>query len=313
MKYDYTSIGFYTFDCLGRPVTDIPPNGDTFFIEELTMAVSGAAGGAAIVAAKNGLSVQAVGGVGKDDMGTWVLQKLKTFDIDVSKMQRCDGIGTSSSIVTTRPDGQRPALHMRGATAAFDITEDMTDDVLNSAIVHIGGTGLMDTIDGEKSFALFKEARKRGCVTTLDVFAATRDDMKLVEGLLPNTDYFMPSIEEAQALSGESSLQDVAHYFINRGVECCIITLGELGAYYHHKDGTVINSPPYDIEVVCSCGCGDAFNAGFATALHNKMSPEESLRFAQACSALNASGLGSQAGVTDYQHTLNYSRVTATK
>jgi sugar/nucleoside kinase (ribokinase family) len=312
LKYDYTSIGFYTFDCLGRPVTHIPPNADTFFIEELTIAVSGAAGAAAVVAAKNGLSVQAVGGVGYDDMGDWVLAKLASFDIDVDMMQRCDGVGTSSSIVTTRPDGQRPALHMKGATGAFDIKEDMIDRILNSSIVHIGGTGLMDTIDGSKSFELFREAKKRGCITTLDVFAATRDDMNLVEGLLANTDYFMPSVEEAQALTGKEDLDDIAECFLGMGVECCVITLGESGAYYHHKNGTRLHSPAYMIDVVCTCGCGDAFNAGFATALHKAMEPESALRFAQACSALNATGLGSQAGIVDFEQTLEFTRNTPT-
>ena len=310
MKYDYTSIGFYTFDCLGRPVTHIPPGADTFFIEELTMAVSGAAGAAAVVAAKNGLTVQAVGGVGYDDMGDWVLEKLASFDIDVSLMKRCDGVGTSSSIVTTRPDGQRPALHMKGATGAFDITPDMIDSVLNSSIVHIGGTGLMDVVDGPKSFELFREAKHRGCITTLDVFAATRDDMKLVEGLLANTDYFMPSVEEAQALTGKQELVDIAESFLGMGVQCCVITLGESGAYYHHRDGTRLLSPAYEIDVVCTCGCGDAFNAGFATALHKQMEPVEALRFAQACSALNATGLGSQAGVVNFDQTLEFTRHT---
>ncbi|MFK7854559.1 MAG: carbohydrate kinase family protein [Granulosicoccus sp.] len=312
MKYDYTSIGFYTFDCLGRPVTHIPPNGDTYLIEELTMAVSGAAGAAAVVAAKNGLSVQAVGGVGYDDMGDWVLAKLASFNIDIAMMQRCEGIGTSSSIVTTRPDGQRPALHMKGATGAFDITQDMVDDILDSSIVHIGGVGLMDTVDGPKSFELFREAKKRGCITTLDVFAATSEDLLLVEGLLPNTDYFMPSIEEAQALTGKQEPDDIADCFISMGVECCVITLGELGAYYHHRNGTRFYSPAYNIDVVCTCGCGDAFNAGFATALNKEMEPELAVRFAQACSALNATGLGSQAGVVDFKKTLEFTLSTAT-
>ena len=61
MRYDYSSIGFYTFDCLGWPVTAIPEGGGTFFIEELTMAVSGAAGTAVIAAAKMGLNCLAVG------------------------------------------------------------------------------------------------------------------------------------------------------------------------------------------------------------------------------------------------------------
>src|SRR6478735_9569313 len=44
MRYDYASMGFYTFDCLGWPVSAIPPNGETYFIKDITLAVSGAAG-----------------------------------------------------------------------------------------------------------------------------------------------------------------------------------------------------------------------------------------------------------------------------
>ncbi len=140
--FDYTSMGFYTFDALCRPVTQIPPKGDTYFVEDFTLAVSGAAGSAAIVAAKHGLRVQAVGGVGRDDMGDWVLQKLRSFGVDVANMQVCEGFTTSSSIVTTRPDGARPALHKRGATAGFHVDDDQIDTVLDTAIFHIGGVGL---------------------------------------------------------------------------------------------------------------------------------------------------------------------------
>lgn len=308
MAYDYTSIGFYTFDCLGRPVTQIPPGGDTYFIEELTMAVSGAAGSAAIVAAKHGLKVLAVSGVGDDDMGVWVLEKLKSFGVDTSLMQVCEGVGTSSSIVTTRPDGQRPALHMKGATGAFEITPAMVDQVLDADIIHIGGAGLMDKMDGEPSFALFAEAKRRGRTTTLDVFAATAEDMAIVGGLLPFTDYFLPSIEEAQALSGLTDRGEIARYFIDLGVGACVLTMGEEGAYYHHSDGGNFHLPAFDIDVVCTCGCGDAFNAGIATALHEGLDAEMMVRLAQACSALNATGLGSQAGIKNYRHTLEFAR-----
>ena len=142
--FDYTSMGFYTFDCLVRPVTQIPPGGGTYFVDELTMAVSGAAGSAAIVAAKHGLMVQAVGGVGPDDMGDWVLAKLRSFGVDVAHMELCEGFTTSSSVVTTRPDGARPALHKLGATAGFYVTDAEMDRGLVTRILHVGGVGVMD-------------------------------------------------------------------------------------------------------------------------------------------------------------------------
>ena len=63
-RYDYSSMGFYTYDCLGWPFTEVPPGGGTVFIDELTLAVSGAAGTATIAAAKMGMKTLAVGGVG---------------------------------------------------------------------------------------------------------------------------------------------------------------------------------------------------------------------------------------------------------
>ena len=42
-SFDYTSMGFITFDALCRPVTQIPPGGGTYFVEDFTLAVSGAA------------------------------------------------------------------------------------------------------------------------------------------------------------------------------------------------------------------------------------------------------------------------------
>ncbi|MGP4694131.1 carbohydrate kinase family protein [Agrobacterium cavarae] len=306
MTYDYTSIGFYTFDCLGRPVTEIPPGGNTYFIEELTMAVSGAAGAAAVVAAKYGLNVLAVGGIGDDLMGDWVIRRLGQFGVDTSMMQLCKDVGTSSSIVTTRPDGQRPALHMRGATGAFIISEADYDKVLDAKVIHMGGTGLMDRMDGERSFQLMKEAKRRGRTTTLDVFAADKKDMANVAGLLPFTDYFIPSIEEAQALSGLRKKEDIGRYFNDLGVQCTVMTMGENGAYYHHVDGTRFHMPAFEIDVVCTCGCGDAFNAGFATGLINGFNAEDATRLGQASSALNASGLGSQAGIADLKTTLAF-------
>ena len=310
MRYDYASIGFYTFDCLGWPFTEVPPGGGTNFIDELTLAVSGAAGTAAIAASKMGLKTLAVGGVGHDLMGDWVLKRLQHFGVDTSTMQQQQGWKTSSSIVTTRRDGSRPALHMRGATADFYVDDAMMGQVTGAQVVHIGGIGLMRKMDQGRNAELMKRAKKNGAVTTVDIFAGSKDDMPAVAMVLPYTDYFIPSIEEAQALTGLADMGDIARHFIDLGVKCCVFTLGGEGAYYHHADGTVFRIPAFDIAVKCTCGCGDAFNAGFAVGLNKGFDPETTVRFAQATSALNATGLGSQAGVESFEHTLNFMKTT---
>ncbi len=309
-KFDYTSMGFITFDALCRPVTQIPPGGDTYFVEDYTLAVSGAAGSAVIVAAKHGLHARAVGGVGYDDMGDWVLMKLAKFGIDISMMARCEGFTTSSSIVTTRPDGARPALHKRGATDGFYIDDSQIDDLLDTRILHVGGVGLMNRMDQGRTEEVMTEAKRRGVITTLDVFASTPDDLPKVARLLPHTDYFLPSEEEARALSGLHENRDLAQFLIDRGAGCVILTLGADGAYYRHRDGTEFHTPAYKVNVKCTCGCGDCFNGGFATGLIKGVSMPEAVQIAQASSAQNATGLGSQAGIKDFATTLGFMRAT---
>ena len=306
-RFDYSCMGFYTFDALCRPVTHIPPGGDTYFVDELTLAVSGAAGSASIVAAKHGLRVQAAGGVGRDDMGDWVLMKLARFGIDTDLMQVCDGFTTSSSLVTTRPDGARPALHKRGATDGFTITDAQIDRLLDTRVLHVGGVGLMNRMDDAgRTEEVMTEAKRRGVITTLDVYASTAADLPKVARLLPHTDYFMPSEEEARALSGLHDYADLAQFLLGQGVGCVILTLGADGAYYSHSNGTTFHTPAFVVDVKCTCGCGDCFNGGFATGLIKGLSPQDAVELGQASSAQNATGLGSQAGVRDYQTTLDF-------
>lgn len=311
MTFDYTSMGFYTFDALCRPVTDIPPGGGTIFVDDFALAVSGAAGSAAIVAAKHGLQVQAVGGVGNDLMGDWVLRRLDDFGVDREMMQRCEGFSTSSSLVTTRPDGARPALHKLGATAGFYVDDTQMDRVLDTKILHVGGVGLMDAMDKGRTAEVLAAAKARGCKTTLDVFASTRDDLELVKPLLEHTDVFMPSEEEAMALSGLTDFEEIAQFLLDQGAGAVILTLGAEGAMYRDQTGTEIDIPAYAIDVVCTCGCGDCFNAGFATGLHLGWSMQDCIKMAQASSAQNALGLGSQAVVTDLATTLSFMEKTA--
>lgn len=310
-QFDFSCMGFYTFDALCRPVTQIPPGGGTYFVEDFTLAVSGAAGSAAIVAAKHGLRVQAVGGVGQDDMGDWLLMKLGRFGIDTALMQRCDGFSTSSSIVTTRPDGARPALHKRGATDGFFVDDSQINRLLDTRILHVGGVGLMNRMDDAgRTAEVMAEARRRGVITTLDVFASTAADLPKVAALLPHTDYFLPSEEEARALSGLTENHDLAQFLLDQGAGCVVLTLGADGAYYHSADGTRFHTPAFQVDVKCTCGCGDCFNGGFATGLLKGLSPQQAVELGQAASAQNATGLGSQAGVKDYPTTLDFIRDT---
>ena len=245
-------------------------------------------------------------------MGDWVLRRFADFGVDTDLMQRIKDMTTSSSIVTTRPDGQRPALHKRGATAGFYIGDNQVDRVLDTRIFHIGGVGLMDAMDKGRNGELLAEARSRGITTTLDVFASTGEDFALIRPLLAHTDFFMPSEEEAMALSGMTDYEQIAAFLLDQGVGAVILTLGFEGVIYRDQQGRRIDIPAYRIDVACTCGCGDCFNAGFATGLHLGHPIEDCLRLGQAASAQNAMGLGSQAVISSLEATMSFMDNTPT-
>ncbi|MEP2030164.1 MAG: sugar kinase [Paracoccaceae bacterium] len=296
--FDVSVVGLYILDILGRPVIAIPDGGNVDFIDEIRLTVAGTAGGTVIDLAKLGLSCQAVGAVGSDEKADFVINRMQQFDIDCRHMTRLDGVETSATILNVRPNGERPALHCRGASDHFEVTDDMLTGVLNCRFFHLGGTGLLAKIDGEPSAILLKAAQESGCVTTWDLVGAGPDTWQFVEPLLPHIDYFIPSIEEAEILSGVKGIEENIQFFQSRGVKCPVLTLGSEGSMIAMGDER-IHVGVYDIDVVDTTGCGDAFTAGFIAGLADGRSLEECAHLGTASASLVASGLGSDAGIVD--------------
>ena len=161
-RFDVSVVGLYILDVLGRPVTAIPEGGNVDFIEEIRLTVAGTAGGTVVDLAKLGLKAQAVGAVGDDEKAEFVLGHMARLGIDIDLMQQLEGVETSATILNVRRNGERPALHCRGASDHFDVTDDMLADVLDCRFFHLGGTGLLAKLDGAPSARLLKAAQAAG-------------------------------------------------------------------------------------------------------------------------------------------------------
>jgi len=303
-KYDATIVGLYVLDILGRPVSEIPKGGDLAYIDELRLTVAGTAGGTIIDCAKLGLSTLAVGAVGDDEKADFVVSVLEKFGADTAGFERIKGVPTSSTILNIRPNGERPALHLRGACDYFMPPNKEKLNIFDCKVFHLGGTGLLKKLDGSASVELLKDAKENECITTWDLIGATESTIDIVKPLLPHIDYFMPSIEEASIMCGLDDPKDIAKYYLDNGVTNCVLTMGGDGSLFVNKDET-IKTPAFDINVVDTTGCGDAFDAGMITSLINDFDLEKSLKFATTTSGLVATGLGSDAGIIDFDDTIN--------
>lgn len=272
---------------------------------------AGTAAGAVMNAAKLGANCATVACVGDDEKGDFIKSAYKRMGIDCSMMQHSSRSSTSATILPIRSNGERPALHARGASDDLFVSDENFDQVCDARFLHHGGTGLLNAMDKGQSAKLLEHAKKLGLITTFDLIAPNENTIHLLKDLLPHVDYFMPSMEEAEYLASTatdskiSTPADLASLFIDMGASNCIFKWGEKGSYIRTPD-TELRIPAYEVKVTDTTGCGDSYCGGFIAGLAMGYDLEQACQLGTATSGLVATGLGSDAGVVDLPTTLAF-------
>lgn len=261
-------------------------------------------------AAKLGLNCSTSACVGDDEKGQFIVDQYERMNIDCTLIQRSKTIITSSTILPIRSNGERPALHCRGASDVWFVDDGQFDAVCNAKFFHHGGTGLLAKMDQGQSARLLAHAKSEGATVTLDLIAPNEGTNSLLASLLPHVDFFMPSLEEAEFISGQSNPADAARFFKDLGASACIFKWGERG-FYVSVDDNDFRVPAFKVEVSDTTGCGDSYCGGFIAGLSLGYDVEQACRLDTAVSGLVATGLGSDAGVVNLEQTLKFMNSTA--
>lgn len=308
--FDAIFVGLTILDIAGRPVDAIPDGGGVAFIDEIRMNPAGTASGALMNARKLGLKCATVACVGEDEKGDFIIDFYKRMGIDCSLIQRTREALTSATILPIRSNGERPALHARGASDYLFVSDEQFDAATNARFLHHGGTGLLNAMDQGQSAKLLAHAKSRGLTTTFDLIAPNENTLGLLKDLLPHVDYFMPSFEEAAQISEITEPADISKFFKDLGATNCIFKWGEKGSYVSTPDRD-FRIPAFNVSVSDTTGCGDSYCGGFIAGLAKGDTLEEACRLATAVSGLVATGLGSDAVLRDLAHAEDFMRTAS--
>lgn len=293
-------------DVVGRPLRSVPGPGRLVLVDEISLHTGGCAVNSATALARLGLPVEVIGKVGADPFGDFVVQALAERGIGARGVLRDEVAGTSASLVMVEPDGERRFVHYLGANATLRATDVDLSLVRSAAIFHIGGALVLPGIDGEPTAGLLRAARDAGVITFLDtVWDDTGRWMQLLAPCLPLTDYFVPSLAEAQMITGLDDPVAVARSLIEAGAGTVALKMDARGCLVMTSDGRWFRQPGFQVDAVDATGAGDAFAAGFMAGVYGGWTLEQTARFANAVGALCVTGVGAS-GLAGMQETLAF-------
>lgn len=286
-------VGVHVLDTHVLHVESIPDGSDGALVDTIRFSPAGTAGGTGVVLSRLGADVHSIGAIGADPIGATLLAALGRENVDTSRLVQKPEVQTSASVIPVRPNGDRPAWHCVGANAALTLDDIDLTSLPGLTHVHLGGP---EFLGGPAAGQLLAAAHDVGCTTSIDVLAPGDPDMLAwIADCLPHADYVLPNDEQLLGFTVADSLAAGARALIAAGAGCVAVTQGARGALVVTKEDE-IEVPAYEVPVVDTTGCGDAFSAGFIRGVSLGLDVRSAAELGCATAAHVAQGVGTDHG-----------------
>ena len=326
MKKGIAVAGNMIVDLL-YPVSGFPRPGE---LVTITGDVSRASGGCLcndiidLATLDPNLPLTALGRVGDDEAGDFVLEKLRArLNIDLSQVKR-GGTTSFTLVMADEISKQRTFYQCRGANAQF-CEADIDWDALDADLLHIGYILLLDALDapddeyGTKMARLLHTAQSKGIKTSIDVVSEAGERFRtIVAPALKYADYCVINEIEAQGTTGVALTDDEGR-LIRENIPKALKALKDLGvarwAVIHcpqggfgtDEDRNYVEIPGLKLPkgyIKGSVGAGDAFCSGVLYAAWKGLSLAEGIELGTAAAACSLSEPGATEGMRNYEDTM---------
>lgn len=262
------------------------------------------------------LSVRALGKVGCDDAGDFVVAELEKHGLDCSLVSRTDAAPTTfTDVMTVEGTGERTFFNMHGADSAL-VPDDVDVSSLDCGIFHFGYLLLLDGMDapddeyGTKAARLLAKVQSAGIRTSIDIVSEQSGRfVKVVRPALKYCDYVVINEIEGSLASGvpADDMRGICKGLFDLGVsERVVVHRPECGVTMGH-DGDYVEVPSLSLPsgwIKGSVGAGDAFCAGILYSLMKDLDPEYALRVASCAAAMNLASPDSTGGARSLSETM---------
>lgn len=315
-------------DCV-KLIDFYPEKGMLANIASVSTAVGGCVPNTGIDLAKidRQLRVSALGRVGNDEGGKYVIGEMLRNGIDVSGVVTSSTSPTGfSDVMSVAATGERTFFHHRGANAEFS-PADINVSLLNCKMLHIGYILLLDSFDAEDTeygtvmAAFLKRVQEEGIETSIDVVSDSSGHFaeKVIPALRYTDNAFMNEIEgsgvsglpvrdENGALLIEN-IRRTMEIILSKGVGRRVILHCPEAGFCLNREGVFTCVPSIKLPhgyIKGSVGAGDAFCAGCLYAIYRGFGDREMLEFASGAACCNLAAEDSVSGMQDKNYIMEF-------
>jgi ribokinase len=284
-----------------------PQPGETLSGEDLQVIPGGKGANQAVAAARLGANVSMLGCVGRDNFGDFLLDNLKSNNVDSHLIQRDDS-STGTAIIVVDESGQNSIVLSAGANGKVSLL-DVEHASFPDPSTRSGRRFSLLLLQLEIPTPIVLSAAKLAKENNVQVILNPAPAKELPDELISLADFIIPNETELSLLTGMEvddipSTEKAAKKLLERGAKNVIVTLGSNGALIVTPE-LLEHIQPFKVDVVDTTAAGDAFIGGFATKLLESTSslanPQEqvlalqnAVRYGCACGALAATRFGAQ-------------------
>lgn len=305
-------VGMMVCDTLLSPVPSDILELDSAGISAPYNCCGGDALGAAIGLARLGRPVSIIGRISDDINGKYIQQECSRYGVDISDVVIDGKYRTASSYALIDEQGERHYLSDR---LIFDrlCGDDVPDQAISKAeIVYFGSAMAMSAMDAGGIADVFGRAHRYGKLTVMDAAITQRDRvadwMQHLAPAFEETDIFFPSMEEAEALTGEKEPEKIMEHFRKFHMKIFGIKLGAKGCFVTDFRKNVYVPCPTGVKVVDTSGAGDSFMAGLLCGMSYGWDAFISAEFASCVATKKVSVVGGTSGIPGFEEAYAFYR-----